>query len=188
MAEEAVEAILGGLQIGSMLEKINAAKEEEQATEEALRSRMTQERIAGAQKATARAEAVQKLVGHQMAVEAVSGFDLDSPSFNAITMDDYNKFSQDRSNDKLELDLNLNQLQQDMAQTKIATNASIWGDVAGTASQLFSQSGISTNLAGADAGSRAKLATPDASKSFDDETLNAKERRQKSPGIFDNIE
>lgn len=188
MAEEVAAAVLGGLQVGALVGKINAAKEEEQANEEAIRSRMTQERIAGAQKATARDEAIQNLLGHQMAVEAVSGFDLDSPSFQAITMDDFNKFSQNRSNDALDLKLNENQLQQDMAQTKIATNASIWGDVIGTATSLFSQSGISTNLAGATAGKKSQMVTTSGASDFDDETENAKERRQKSPGLFDGIE
>lgn len=188
MVTEVASAVLEGLEVGALVGKINAAKEQEQAEQTAIRDRMTQERIAGAQKATARDEAIQNLVGHQMAVEAVSGFDLDSPSFTAITTDDFNKFSQNRSNDALDLNLKENQLQQDMAQTKIATNASIWGDVIGTATSLFSQSGLSTNLADADKGDTTKMVTPSGKSDFDGETSNAQKRRQKSPGLFDGIE
>lgn len=188
MAEAVAAAVLGGLQVGALVGKINAAKEEEQAQEAAIRSRMTQERIEGAQKATARDEAIQNLLGHQMAVEAVSGFDLDSPSFQAITMDDFNKFSQNRSNDALDLKLKENQLQQDMAQTKIATNAGIWGDVIGTATSLFSQSGLSTNIAHTAGADLPKVLTPSGASDLNDETENAKKRRQKSPGLFDGIE
>jgi len=188
MAALAVTAILGGLEIGSAVEKINATEEQEAATNEALRERMTQERIAGAQKATARDEAVQNLVGHQMAVEATSGFDLNSPSFQAITTNDFNQFAQNRSNDALELNLNENQLQQDIAQNKIATNASIWGTVIGTAANIFSQSGLSTNLAGAITSKRAQMATPSSLNDFDSETSSAQKRRPASPGLFDNIE
>lgn len=185
MAEAVATAVLGGLEIGALFEKISAAKEQEAATDAAIRSRMTQERIAGAQKATARDNAIQNLLGHQMAVEAVSGFDLDSPSFQAITMDDFNKFSQNRSNDALDLKLKENQLQQDIAQNKIATNANIWGDVIGTAATAFSQSGLGTNLSGTTKGDIPKTVTPSGKEDFDNETLNAQGRRKKSPGLFD---
>ena len=181
-------AILEGLKVGAAIEKISATKSEEQADLTALRSRMLEEEVAGTQKTIARDRAVRALVGHQLAVEATSGFETSSQSFKAITMDDFNKFADNRSNDALELDINKNQLQQDMLATKTQANAQIWGDVLTTAASVIKDTtGRFTNISKTTKPDTTKLVTPEGKSEFDDATAVAKEKRKSDTGLFDNL-
>ncbi len=185
--ETTVLAILGGLRTGAALAKINAEKQQEKVTDAALRARLTEERIEANEKTIARDRQIRSLVGHQIAVEAASGFELNSPSFKAITMDDFNKFAETRSNDALELNIKENQLQQDILQNKIATKAQIFGDVISTAASFISESGLFTNIAGQKKETKSKLVTPIDQDEFDNSRKDAQEKRQSGDGLFDDV-
>ena len=185
MAEETVGAILIGLQVGEGIEKAQAIKDKEKATEDAIRARETEERIAGNEKTIARDRQIQSTVGHQIAIEAASGFELDSPTFESITMDDFNKFAETRSNDALELDIKENQLQQDSLQNKLQAKAQIFGDVLSTAASIINPSGLFTNISSQTLNTRTKLASPLEQNSFDEARKKALERRKSSGGLFD---
>ena len=59
------------------------------------------------------------------------------------------------------------------------------GSAVEVAANIFSQSGLSTNLADATKKEALKMVTPSGISDFNDETLNAQGRRKKSPGLFD---
>ncbi len=188
MSVIAVAVVLDGIKLAAAAEKISAAQQAEKVRESAIRSRMTEERLQATEKTLARDSQIQTLIGHQMAVEASSGFELSSQSFKAITMDDFNKFAQNRSNDALELDIKENQLQADMEQTKIKTRAQIFGTVLSTAASMLPSNGLFTNIANSAKGQAAKLSTGIDQDEFSDATDNALEKRQSGEGLFDNTD
>lgn len=169
-----VTAVMAAIEVAGSVEKGEVAKRQAAVQEEALRQRQTEERIAATQKTVARDKIIQNAVGHQVAAEASSGFELNSPSFQAITMDDFNKFSQTRSNDELELNLKENQLQSDIDQTKLSASAQIWGTTINTSSNLISQSGALKSVGSTD-------------PKFGDAQAAAQENRKTNPGLFDKI-
>jgi len=187
MAALAVTAILTGLEVGAQVERFEAQKAAEAATEAAIRQRMTEERLAASQKAVARDRQVRSLVGHQVAIEAASGFELSSGTFKAITIDDFNKFSEERSNDKLELDIKENQLQQDVVQTQLQGKAQMFGDVLSTAAAIIPETGLFTNISKSVVPTTPKLATPVDQDEFNDATATAKEKRSSGDGLFDDV-
>lgn len=169
-------------------EKERIAKQAEQAELTALQSRESEEKISASQKTVARDNQVENLVGHQMAVEAASGFELGSASFKAITADDFDKFAQNRSNDALELSINENQLQQDMLQTQIQTSAQISGDKSEFASGVFTDIGNLVSVVGGAAsgsGGFEKLIIPAASDALKGASDKASQKRKVNPGLFD---
>lgn len=180
-----VATVLGGLRVGAAAKKIEAEKAQEKATADAIRNRATEERIAANEKAIARDRQIKGLIGHQIAVEAASGFELDSPTFEAITIDDFNKFAEERSNDALTLDIRENQLQQDLIQNRLKTNAQIFGDVTSTAASFIPQSGLFTDLSTASGKSKNALATPTDQEEYQDATRTAFEKRSTGDGLFD---
>lgn len=182
-----IAATLAALKVGEALEKIEATKQQAKATEDSIRARETEEKIAAEQKTIARDRQLRTTIGHQVAVEAASGFELNSPTFQAITMDDFNKFAENRSNDALELDLKENQLQQDMIQTKLSAKAQITGDVLSTAASFIPASGLFTNIASSTIEQKTKLATPIDQDEFSNSQKQAKEKRQSGDGLFDNL-
>jgi len=187
MSELAAEAALIAIRIGATAGKISATEQQEKATVSALRQRQTEERLAATQKTVARDRQMRSLIGHQIAVEAASGFELNSPSFQAITEDDFNKFAEARSNDALELSIKENQLGQDINQTKSAASAQIFGDVTSTAASLFSSTGAFTNIASSSTAQAPQMATPIDQDEFNTTAAAAKEKRQSGDGLFDNL-
>ena len=171
----------------SALEKIEATKHEAKATEDAIKARQTEEEIAAEEKTIARDRQLRTTIGHQIATEAASGFELSSPTFETITMDDFNKFAENRSNDALELDVKENQLQQDMLQTKLSAKAQITGEVLSTGASFISESGLFTNIANSTTEQKTKIATPIDQEEFEDSRQQAKEKRQSGAGLFDNV-
>ncbi len=187
MGALAVQAVLIAIEVGAAAEKISATEQQEKATVAALRSRQTEERLAATQKTIARDRQMRSLIGHQIATEAASGFELSSPTFKAITEDDFNKFAEVRSNDALELDIKENQLSADINQTKSAAKAQIFGTVLSTGASIISQQGLFTNIGKSSTTQTAKLATPGALSDFNDSTATAQEQRQSGDGLFDNV-
>ena len=182
MSALVVTGILEALKAGAAIAKIGAIKSEEKADQTALESNLLEVKLAATQKTIARDRAVRGLVGHQVAVEAASGLETSSQSFKAITMDDFNKFAENRSNDALELDIKENQIQQDMLGVKNKANAQIWGDVLSTGASMIDKTGVLSK-----AGATAKLVTPQGKSELADATATAKEKRKSDTGLFDNL-
>lgn len=190
MSVDGIGIVLAGLQAGAAIGKIGAEERQERATNEALRQRATEERIEAEQKTIKRDRQLKGLIGHQVAVEAASGFELGSQTFKAITMDDFNKFAEERSNDALELDVKENQIQQDILANKAKTKAQIFGDVLSTGASIISESGVFTNIANkikVTPTPTTKLSTPIDEDEFNDATKTAQEKRQSGDGLFDNL-
>lgn len=186
--------VLGALFIGTEIAgtavRMNAQRAAEEATERSIRDRMTEERISAAQKAIQKDEQVRSVVGHQISVEASSGFELDSPTFQAITIDDFNKFAEDRSIDNLQASIAQNQLQQDAEQAKMQYQSQIVGDVTGLAGNIASQTGLfqhSSLFTSPVSGGKLTEASNDELKNSNDEALKNRQLRTKNPSLFDNI-
>jgi len=175
------------IEIGASFFEADEQEDAAAAKEAAIRQRQNEERIRGEQLAVARDRQVETLIGHQVAAEAASGFELSSQSFKAITMQDFNNFAQTRRNDKIELQLKENQLQEDIEQTKSAVNAQVFGDALHLAGSLFSDSGGLSSVSNMPASKVSTVISASAKDEFDDATVSAKEKRQSGEGLFDNV-
>lgn len=192
MAGAVIGAVLIGTEIAGTALQANAQREAEEATQRALRQRMVEERLSAAQKANAKDEQMRKLLGHQISQEATSGFELSSPTFQAITIDDFNKFAEDRKTDELQAEIGEGQLRQDMQQSKMQFGAQIGGDVVGLAGSIASQTGLFEK------GSSADFDVPESGGSvtkdaqgelIDEESDSLPRRKSRSPNrsLFDDV-
>ncbi len=138
MGLETAAIVLAGVTVGSEVAKANYQEKAAQAKTHALDLQAKELKLQSTQKTLSNYDIMEKVLSAQEAHMTTTGTAFSSPSFNAIQRDTINTGVKSIKNNEIESDLALENIEIEKENVKNSLYASLFGDVAETATAGFS--------------------------------------------------